>query len=221
MEFLEHILGFITDSSKRLSTRATVIILTIACVILIDNLIGFSHYYSKRRQLDQLSSISTLLNDTTLSFETKQYLLELEQQTLKRQNVVEKSIAFLKNITWNSSEQGQNSTSSNSPNTKRNNIWFLISASGLYILATIFVVPVLLLTDKKTPYLKLLASMIIFILIMFFTCWFNYWLFGKIIPDKVFGSWTWNYIINFVLQLGLILGLLFATNTMNKTNTSR
>lgn len=217
MTFYENIFGFITDRSKRLSTRATAVIITIFCLVLVDNIIGFSHYYNKQRQLDQLKSISVLLNDPLLSQETKNELIELEKQTFKRKNIFDYSISFIKDIslTKNASTKTEKSTRS-----ERNDIWFLFSASGLYILVIIFVVPVLLLTDKKTPFLKLLASMIMFIIVMFFTCWFNYWLFDKIIPDKVFGSWTWNYVINFVLQIGLVIGLLFATNTMNKTNAS-
>lgn len=217
MTFYENIFGFITDRSKRLSTRATAVIITIFCLVLVDNIIGFSHYYNKQRQLDQLKSISVLLNDPLLSQETKNELIELEKQTFKRKNIIDYSISFIKDIslTKNASTKTEKSTRS-----ERNDIWFLFSASGLYILVIIFVVPVLLLTDKKTPFLKLLASMIMFIIVMFFTCWFNYWLFDKIIPDKVFGSWMWNYVINFVLQIGLVIGLLFATNTMNKTNAS-
>jgi len=74
-----------------------------------------------------------------------------------------------------------------------------------------------LLLDKKTPFLKLLASLIIFSLVMIFTSWFNYWLFDKIIPDEIFGSWTWNYIINFIIQIGLIVGLYYASKTLESS----
>lgn len=218
MAFYENIFDFITDRSKRLSTRATVIILTIFCIVLVDNITGFSHYYNKQRQLDQLNSISVLLNDTLLSNETKKELVELEKQTFKRKNIIDYSLTFINNISWTS----QTSTKAkNEIIIERNEIWFLVSSSGLYIIVTIFVVPVILLTDKKTPFFKLIASMIMFVIVMFFTCWFNYWLFDIIIPKKVFGSWTWNYILNFVLQIGLIIGLIFATNTMNKTNANK
>lgn len=217
MSFYENIFGFITDRSKQLSTRATAVILTIFCLVLVDNIIGFSHYFNNQRQLDQLKSISILLKDTQISEETKKELIELEKQTFKRKNIIDYSISFVKNIIL------KNNTSTKTENkqkSERNNIWFLISASGFYILVTIFIVPVLLLTDKKTPFFKLLASMIMFVIIMFFTSWFNYWLFDKIIPDKVFGSWTWNYIINFVLQIGLVSGLTFTTNTIKNKNAS-
>jgi len=220
MTFHENILGFITDNSKRLSTRATVVILTLTCILLLDNIFGVSFYYNNQRQLDQLKSVSVLLKDTSLTSETRTKLIELERQTLDRKTIIDYSLSFLQNISFTSSKTSQNTTNNNA-NPIRNDFWFLISASGLYILVTVFVVPVLLLTDKKTPFLKLLASMIMFTIVMIFTCWFNFWLFDKIIPDRVFGSWTWNYIINFVLQIGLVLGLLFTTNTMNKKNASR
>lgn len=220
MSFFENILNFITDSEKRLSARATVFIITIFTLLVVDNLIGFSYYYNKQRQLEQLKSITELLSDTTLNTETRARLITLRNQTFDRKNLIDYSLSFLKNIASIDNKQSQSITK-NDTKIIRNNIWFLISSSGLYILVTIFVVPVLLLTDRRTPFLKLLASMIIFIFIMFFTAWFNYWLFDKLIPDKVFGSWTWNYLINFSLQIGLIIGLSFATKTMNKTNASR
>ena len=224
MTVYEHVLLFITDGSKRLSTRATVVILALTCILLLDNIFGVSFYFNKQRQLDQLKSIATLQKDTTLSNDTRTKLLELEHQTLDRKTIIDYSLSFFRNISLTSSSTSQNNIN-NKPNPKpvpiRNDFWFLISASGLYILVTIFAVPTLLLTDKKTPFLRLIASMIIFIIVMFFTSWFNFWLFGKIIPDKIFGNWTWNYVINFILQIGLVLGLYFATNTMNKTNASR
>lgn len=224
MTFYEHILSFITDGTKRLSTRATVVILTLTCILLLDNIFGVSFYFNKQRQLDQLKSITTLRKDTTLTADTRAKLFELERQTLDRKTIIDYSLSFFQNISWTSSKTSQNTTNNNAnpnPVPIRNDFWFLISASGLYILVTIFVVPVLLLTDKKTPFLKLIASMIVFIIVMFFTSWFNFWLFDKIIPDQVFGSWTWNYVINFAIQIGLILGLTFATKTMNKQNASR
>ena len=219
MSFFDNILNFITDSEKRLSARETVFIISIFTFFLVDNLTGLSFYYNNQRQLEQLKLITELSADTTLTKETKVKLLKLQNETLERKNIIDYSSSFLKNIILMSSKQTQKTK--NIPiKSIRNNVWFLISSSGLYILVTIFVVPVLLLTDKRTPFLKLLASMIVFILVMFFTCWFNYWLFEKIIPNEIFGSWTWNYVINFVMQIGLIIGLVFATNTMNKTNAS-
>jgi hypothetical protein len=219
MIFIDNILNFITDTKKRLSTRATIFILSVLAIFIIDNVIGFSHHYNNQKKLDQLKTISELLDRPNLTENTKKELKLLESETFERQNILNYSLSFLKNIASTDNKQSQNITKTET-STIRSNVWFLISSSGLYILVTILVVPVLLLTDRKTPFLKLLASMIMFGLVMFFTSWFNYWLFDKIIPDELFGSWTWNYIANFILQIGLILGLLFATKTIEKTTAS-
>jgi hypothetical protein len=220
MNFFEHILNFITDRSKRLSTRATVIILTLFCILLIDNIFGVSFYYNKQRQLNQLQSVSLLLKDSTLSKETHLELVSLERQALNRKSIIDYSLSLFQNMSWTSSKQSQNTTNNNA-NPIRNNFWFLISASGIYILTAIFVVPVLLITDKKTPFLKLIAAMVMFVFIMFFSSWFNYWLFDKLIPDRLWGSWIWNYIANFIAQLGLIIGVYMMMATIDeKTNVS-
>lgn len=215
MSFFDNLLGYITDGTRRLSTRATVVILTLIFLIFADNIIGFTHYYNNQRKLEQLESIANLLKDPNISESTKTQLKELEYSTFKRQDIIDQSSSFLKNIEWTSSNASQNKIN-NSGKIIRNNLWFLLSTSGIYILITIILVPVMLITDKQTAFLKLLASMFIFSVIMFFTSWFNYWLFDKIIPDQLFGNWTWNYIINFLLQVGLIIGLIFTSKTIEK-----
>lgn|SRR5690554_3194834 len=220
MDFIDKILNYITDSNRRLSSKAAIGILALMSIIVIDNITGFSYYYNKNRQLEQLETIKILLSDSTLTSETRQKLIVLETHVLERKSIIDYSLTFLKNISLTNSKQSE-ATKNNNGKIIRNNIWFLMSTSGIYILTTILVVPVFLFMDKKTPFLKLLASMIVFVIVMFFTSWFNYWLFDKIIPDRLWGNWTWNYIINFILQVGLMIGLYSATTIMNKTNASR
>lgn len=215
MSFFDNILNFITDSNKRLSAKATIVVLTVIALLLTDNIIGFSHYYNNQRQLEQLKSISTLLKDSTLNSETKKNLLELQKTTFTRKNILEKSIDFMRGLKFNLSDEDENASSK--VEGARNDFWFLMSTSGLYILITILLIPVLLITDKKTPFLKLVATLIIFSLVMAFTSWFNYWLFELIIPDRLFGNWIWNYVINAIIQIGLIVGLTWTTNTINRS----
>lgn len=220
MDFIDKILNFITDRNRRLSSKAAIGILALMSVVVLDNVTGFSYYYNKNRQLEQLETIKILLSDSTLTVETRQKLVVLESHVLDRKSIIDYSLSFFKNISLTSSKQSQD-TINNNPKIIRNNIWFLLSTSGIYILTTIFVVPVFLITDRKTPFWKLFASMLIFTIVMFVTSWFFYWLFDNILPDRLFGSWTWNYIVNFILQIGLIIGMYFATTTINKSNASR
>lgn len=210
MSLFDNFTSFVTDRSQRISARATVITLALVLVLLVDNITGFSFYYNKERQLDQLKSISLLLKDSAISADTKTKLVALEQQTLERKTIVDYSLSFLKKISWTSSKQSQN-TINNNPKIIRNEFLFFISSSGLYVLVIMLTVPIILLTDKKTPFFKLIATLLISIIIMGFTAWFNYWLFDKLIPARLFGSWTWNYVANFLLQIGLAIGLYWAS----------
>ena len=219
MIFIDNILNFITDSKKRLSKRATIFILTIASILIFDNIIGFSYYYNSNRKLEQLDVISKLLEKQTLSENSKSELKKIELETINRQDFIDYSLSFLLSMSSTNNNKSQIITNTETK-TIRNNIWFLISSSGIYILVTILIVPVLLLTDRKTSFLKLLASVIMFSIVMFFTSAFNYWLFGEIIPDELFGSWIWNYIVNFIIQIGLLVGLYYATKTIEKTTAS-
>jgi hypothetical protein len=213
MSFYESILGFVTDKSKTPSTRATFTILILCGILLVDNITGFSYYFNKQRQLEQLQSISILLKDSTLSPKIHERLIQLETQIFERKSILDYSIGFLKNIFSNSGQ-----IPIDSARKTRSNFWFLISSSGFYILVTIFIAPIMLFLNKKSSLLTRLATILIFSTVMFFTSWFFYWLMDKLIPDRLFGSWIWNYVINFIAQISLIIGLYWSTKIINKTN---
>jgi hypothetical protein len=77
MAFYDNVLNFITDRTNRMSARATVIIVALVCILLVDNILGFSFYYNKQRQLEQLKSITLLLKDTSITGTQEQILLNL------------------------------------------------------------------------------------------------------------------------------------------------
>jgi hypothetical protein len=209
MSFFDNITSFITDRGQRLSVRATVLIITLALIIFADNVCGFSYYYNRQRQLEQLQSIAALLKDSSISLRTKENLRYLETQTLIRRNILDKSMTFAKNL----STIGRKLDSSDKKallKTERNEIVFFISTSGIYALVLILAVPIIFFTDKKTPFFKLVASLFLSAVIMAFTCWFNYWMIDLLLPYKIWGSWTWNYIMNVLIQLGLLIGLWWA-----------
>ena len=125
MIFIDNILNFITDTKKRLSTRATIFILSVLTIFIIDNVIGFSHHYNNQKKLDQLKTISELLDRPNLTKNTKKELKLLESETFDRQNILNYSLSFLKNIASTDITNAETSTI-------RSNVWFLISSSGLY-----------------------------------------------------------------------------------------
>jgi uncharacterized membrane-anchored protein len=159
--------------------------------------------------------IYTLKKDSTLSETSRESLDNLEIALWNRKNVIENTILFIKDKTTKKSiSSSQEIIVANASG--RNDFWFLVSTSGIYIIMAIIMLPVLLFLDKKSSFFKSLATYIIFALVMGFTAWFNYWLFSIVIPDNLWGNWIWNYITNAIVQIGLIIGLYWSTKNINQ-----
>jgi len=194
MSIIQPIVDFVTNPQKATSTKVSICILIVLFILLMNNLFVFLYYHEKKNQLNQLQSITTLLNDPNLSSTTKEELKQLEHSTLKRLTIVDHSIVFFDKI-----KEG-------TVRGARNEFLFLISSSGFYII-TVFLILMGFLSNIPSSALlfKNLPILISTVTIYLIMIWLFYTLFDIIIPDKVFGSWTWNYIINFVLQIGLLI----------------
>ena len=215
MDFLNNILSFITDSNKRLSVKTVVVILTLLSVFLVDNVTGFSFYHSNQRKLDQLESIENLLKDTTLTTDVRHKLSLMQSKVFERENVFEYLLSFFKNKYFRSSDNEQAIIEGEGDNA-RNDFLFLLSTSGFYMLFAFLLIIIIFFTGKDTSFWVSIFSVILLSIIMFLIILFMYWLLGKIIPDKLFGSWTWNYIVNLFVQIVSLIGIYFLTKTNNK-----
>ena len=206
MGYIDSLINLVTDRARPLSSRATYTILIILLVLIADNLIGFSYYYNNDKKLDQLKSISVLLKDTTLPADTRGQLLNMEKEIGSRQNLKDYCFSFLKNISWTSSKNKQ-STNVNNVKLSRNNFWQVITSGGFFILTILVFVPIIFITDKRTPFLQKIFAMFLIAILMVAAAWFYSWLFSLI--PKIGKTWTWNYILNVVLQVLLILMFLY------------
>lgn len=215
MDFLNNILSFITDGNKRLSVKTVVVILTLLSVFLVDNVTGFSFYHSNQRKLDQLESIQNLLKDTTLTTDVRHKLSLMQSKVFERENVFEYLLSFFKNKYFRSSDNEQAIIEGEGDNA-RNDFLFLLSTSGFYMLFAFLLIIIIFFTGKDTSFWVSIFSVILLSIIMFLIILFMYWLLGKIIPDKLFGSWTWNYIVNLFVQIVSLIGIYFLTKTNNK-----
>lgn len=206
MSYVESLINLVTDRARPLSSRATYTIVIVLLVLIADNLIGFSYYYNNDKKLDELKSISVLLKDTTLPADTRTYLLNMESEIVSRQNIKDYFVSFLKNISWTSSKNKQ-SANTNNAKPIRDNFWQTITSGGLFILTVLIFIPIIFITDKRTPLLQKIFTIFVIAIIMFAAAWFYSWLFSFI--PMIGKTWTWNYILNIVLQVLLILMFLY------------
>jgi hypothetical protein len=213
MSYIDSIINLVTDKARPLSSRATYTIIIVLLVIVADNLIGFSYYYTNDKKLDQLKSISILLKDTTLPADTRVQLLNMETEIISRQNVKDYFFSFLKNISWTSSKNKQ-SANANNPNPIRDNFWQTITSGGFFILTVLIFVPIIFITDKRTPLLQKIFTIFLIAILMVAAAWFYTWLFSLI--PMIGKTWTWNYILNVVLQILLILMFIYVDKYSKK-----
>jgi hypothetical protein len=204
MSYLDHITEFLFNENRRLSSKAAVVVFVILAIFLIDNVLGFSYYFSTDK----------IIKDTTSDSTTKIFALQLRTEVIDRENLVTQSFAFFRNIKWKSSKK----TQINNPkepdiiiqSTSKNNFWSQLTAGGLYYLFAILMIPIMVFTDKNTSLLQRFATGLITGLFLFGTGWFFYWL-CNFIPQISKTTWVWNYILNFIIQIGLLSLIIVAS----------
>ena len=206
-EFLTKILSYLTDQGKRFSSKALMILIIIFGVLLVDNILGFSYYFSTEKQINQIEKLNNLIKDPITDSATMMYVVELRRDIINRTNWANQASSFFRGKPRNINiAQVNNPAAIPKPieSAIRNNFLFHISAGGIYYaLAPIFLIMVIFTNRKTSLYSRLSTGAFSFILIWGFGFFF-YSLFN-LIPKLVSDTWVWNYILNVILQFGLLL----------------
>ena len=216
--YIDHITEFLFDEHRRLSSKAAVVVFAFLTILLIDNVLGFSYYFSIDKKVEQIQKLNSIIKDSTTDNTTKTFAINLRSEILKRENIINQSFSFFRNIKLPSSKKDQINPTNDPAKTIdvsiRNNFWFHITAGGIYYLIAILALPIMIFRDKKTSLPQRIATGILAAALFFGFGWLFYWLFN-FIPQVSTTTWIWNYIINLVLQFSLI-GLLVMTNQKKK-----
>jgi hypothetical protein len=205
MAFYDTILTYITDKERKLSTKTYVTIICLALIIVLDNIIGLSYHYSVDKKLTEINVIGQILKDTTLEKSTRKELLTLRQEILNKKYFYDQITDGVKSLFKKDVTPVHADKSTNIAETPRNNLWFLISSSGILLLFYFIMILVYPFIDKNNSFGQKLAIEIIIIVLGGLRIWLNYWLLGFI--PKLGNTWTGNYILNFAIQI-----LIFATS---------
>src|SRR5688572_25998006 len=88
MEIINSYFTFITDKKRKLHSKAVLIISTLAIIVLVDNILGFSYFYHNQRKIEQIKSLCEILKDTTVSEPVKEKLTLMQYNTLNRENFI-------------------------------------------------------------------------------------------------------------------------------------
>lgn len=195
------------DEDTGISTKLTIIVLAIIAVIAVDNILGFSFYYNADKKIELVNKLNTTIKDSTTDSLTKSYAINLRQKITTRQDFITQSLSFFRGKS-NAVKNDQTSIPTARPKpievAIKSNFWFHLSSSGLYYLFALFMIPFSLVNDKKQSLgqrigIAIVAPILIIALGLFF-----YWIYS-FIPQISKSTWLWNYLLNVVLQLTLVI----------------
>lgn len=220
MSWIDHTTEFLFDEHRRLSSKAAVVVFVIIGVLFVDNYLGFSYHYNTDKKIEQVQKVNSIIKDTTIDSTTKAFALNLRSEIIHRRNAFDYFVSFFRGKSNISIKHQTNIPTEIAKNKEpnissiKNNFWFNISAGGLYYLLAILMLPILVFTDKTTSLPQRLATGVVATLMCFAIGWFFYWL-CSFIPQISNSSWTWNYIVNAVIQIVLV-GLIVSVSQKKK-----
>lgn len=92
MEFLKEIFKFFIDKEHSFTSKFIGILLVITALFVIDNILGFSFYYSSNQKVTQLETIESLKKDCPNNIDLLKILNETESKIINRKNVFEEFV---------------------------------------------------------------------------------------------------------------------------------
>lgn len=212
MSYLDHFSEFLFDERRRLSSKAAVVLFIILAILFVDNILGFSHAYTADKKIEQVQKLNAILKDPTIDSTTKSFALSQRSDIIRRQNIINQVLSLFRGKSNNSiKHQTSNPPANAKPNdvSIKNNFWFNTTAGGIYFLCAIIMLPIMLFTDKNTSFPQRLATGITFTIVFVLFGLFFIWMLD-FIPQLSKTTWVWNYIINFLIQIGILTLLVIA-----------
>lgn len=201
LDFIENLfkqsMTFFIDRDKSITQKLSIGILILGLLIVVDDQIGLSFFYSSSQKISQAQKLSTIMRSDSIDAQTKQELRALQLKILRRKG----TISYL----WDFTKSAINSRSAQITNPKPNsiivnqrNIVFHVLSSNWALLILAFVGVTGLLLQKKVGGNEISAIIIIVCGIGFIVILFSYaFSLIPIIHDKP----GINYALNALLHL--------------------
>ncbi|MFN8415570.1 MAG: hypothetical protein U0U66_04480 [Cytophagaceae bacterium] len=202
--FLSHITEFLFDENRRLSSKAAVVVLIILAIFIVDNILGFSYYYSTDKKIEQVQKLNSIINNASTDSITKSFSIKIRSEVIERGNVFTQSLVFLKNFKWY--ESGADEVINIKPKITKSDFWFNITSGGLYYFIAIIILPIYVFTDKNTSIMQRVGTGILMVAIFYGMGMFFGWL-CSFIPQISNTTWGWNYLLNSSIQFLIIVVL--------------
>ncbi len=220
MDFFAGLVSFFTDKKHSISSKVLGIIFIVATVFFINDLLGFTFYYSVNQKINQIEKIEKLKRDTLLSPENFVFLNRLEARLKDRENIVDRFINMFKETALNetgklsvetskttnidfemntSSKEKRVLIENNEDIDLRSRLWHTISSTFVFLFILI-IVPFMPFITKDFSKGSLLAVIFIFVLTSGLV-WLSQYLLGLI--PLIRNTPIINYLINASTQIAI------------------
>ncbi|ACC97852.1 hypothetical protein Emin_0291 [Elusimicrobium minutum Pei191] len=228
----EHIYNFLADKRFALPLKASLVILSIAMLFLLNNFLGWSFNYSTNQKIKQLQAIVELKKSNTHTQEYLEHINKIEREILERKPF----FSTLNVPSWlkkdSSSKLPQQTSTSEPTETPATTIieksdtpspykqpWLMLSAAWLFILtfmAVLFGVPF-----SKNFRAKDFPGYFAGLLILAFLIWLLQFLAGLIPPITSAKPWI-NYVLYSAFWLvAILLGTSFSESNDAEKRTEK
>ena len=108
MDIFSPIVHFLTDKTRKLSSKAILVILVVALIFLLDNLFSFSYYYNSSQKINQLNQISSVIQDKSLSDKERNKVLTIRSEILEHKTLKDYTYNYLTNLNFETSQDETN-----------------------------------------------------------------------------------------------------------------
>lgn len=214
MEELKSIFEFFFDKRHHVQTRAGAMVLLVVIVLLLDNIMGFTYHYDMDRRISHAAEITAKLKDKTIPHPTRAYLEQMRNNALKRRNILDQGRSFWEQMSFTS--QIKSSSAKNIKRSPIRNVFLhLVSSAGIYLLLLLIAAPIIVAALLHRFSLTIITRGGFIIMVLLCAIYFHYQI-TTLLPDSLFGSWTWNYIANIVIQLFLFVLYIYIINRIEQ-----
>ena len=203
LEGIGALINMISDGSHSLLKRIGVLISIGLLLAFIDNMIGFTYYYSISNKLSSVEKIESLIKQDSISPNLKKRLTQMEDQVINRQDLFSLLWSFKYSTIINpNSINNQINTNSSLNVLRERNLWLqLISSAGVIYSISIFIMFYFFVSGPRS-FDNFFSSITLSFILFCFGLLLNFLLSSvPILLNSVF----WNYIVNFICQISLIL----------------
>ncbi|MDP4263297.1 MAG: hypothetical protein Q8941_12285 [Bacteroidota bacterium] len=212
MNPLAWIYQFITDKKKKISHRFAVIIIIMTGTILLDNILGLSFHYRITNKISEIQQVNSIIQNPMSDSITKNYAFYLRDKIINRKSIAD-YLSFRE--LFKSSAKPKINKPSDKPNKTdsniKNNLIFTLTAGGFFILFGIVIFIAVLFAETEPKDMKFYERLALGIILgggCVTIAIFLSFLLGLI--PLIMKNWTYNYILNGLVQLTIISSVTYS-----------